>query len=215
MFLYAFIIIAAYFVVGVVLHHYVFPMKEVDYASYFEPGDEFNSISEGFDQTVISLDEDLMDTRLVVHPHAPGPPEHFHTEFDETFTVKEGVLSVLINGEHKLVKAGESVFIPRGTRHKPFSESDQPVVVENNSGKKSFPTKFAYYLKQLYPVIDDMGEDPNMLKLIMQMSIYGDDMDTWMAGPPIAMQRTLRFMLAPTARLLGYKNYYEPSPKPL
>ena len=215
MFLYAFIIIAVYFVVGVVLHHYVFPMEKVDYASYFEPGDEFNSISEGFDQTVISLDEAWMDSRLVVHPHAPGPPEHFHTEFDETFTVKEGVLSVLINGEHKLVKAGESVFIPRGTRHKPFNESDQPVIVENNNGKKSFPTKFAYYLKQLYPVIDDMGEDPNMLKVIMQMSIYGDDMDTWMAGPPIAIQRTLRFMLAPTARLLGYKNYYEPAPKPL
>lgn len=211
MLMYTAIIVGAYFVVSIVLHHYVFPLEKIEYATYFTPGDQFNSTAEGFDQTIVSLDHELLNSRLVVHPHAPGPPEHVHTEFDETFTVKEGTLSILVNGEHKTVKAGESVFIPRGTPHKPFNESDQIVIVENKDGAKTFPVKFAYYLKQLYPVIDEMGENPNMAKLVMQMSIYGNEMDTWMAGPPIGVQKAMRFILSPTARLMGYKNYYEPS----
>lgn len=215
MLLYTVIAVASYLVLSIVFHHYLFPQEKIDYAKHFKPGDQLNSTAEGFYQTVVSLEDEWVDTRLVIQPHAPGPPEHVHTEFDESFTVKEGVLSVLVNGEHKLVKAGESVFIPRGTAHKPFNESDEPVIVENKDGKKSFPTKFAYYLKQLYPVIDDMGKDINMLKLTMQMSVYGNDMDTWIAGPPIGVQKAIRFTLAPTARLLGYKNYYASARKPI
>lgn len=214
MLLYTVIIAASYLVVSIVLHHYLFPLKKVAYATYFKPGDQFTSITEGFNQTIVSLEGEWLDARLVIQPHAPGPPEHVHADFDETFTVKEGVLSVLIQGEHKLINAGESVFIPKGTAHRPFNESDQLVIIENKDGKKSFPTKFAYYLKQFYPVIDDMGENKSMLKIVMQMSVYGNDMDTWIAGPPIGIQKALRFILAPTARLMGYKNYYEPARSP-
>jgi len=213
MLLYTVIIVASYLALSIILHHYLFPMEKVAYVTYFKPGDQMNSITEGFNQTIVSVDE-WLDSRLVIQPHASGPPEHVHTDFDETFTVKEGVLSVLINGEHKFVKAGESVFIPKGTAHKPFNKSDQLVIIENKDGKKSFPTKFAYYLKQLYPIIDDMGENKNMLKIAMQMSVYGNDMDTWIAGPPIIVQKALRFILAPTARLMGYKNYYESTSRP-
>lgn len=59
-----------------------------------------------------------------------------------------------------------------------------------------------------------MGEDQRMLNIILQMSVYGNKMDTWIAGPPIAFQKVLRFILAPTARLMGYKSYYEPAGKP-
>lgn len=214
MLLYTVIIIASYLVVSIVVHHYLFPPEKVAYINYFKPGDQFNSVTEGFHQTIISLDGEWLNARLVMQPHAPGPPEHVHADFDETFTVKEGVLSMLINGEHKVIRAGESVFIPKGTAHKPFNESDQVVIVENKDGEKTFPTKFAYYLNQLYPVIDDMGENQSTMKIVMQFSVYGSDLDTWIVGPPIGVQRALRFILAPTARLMGYKNSYEPAGKP-
>jgi mannose-6-phosphate isomerase-like protein (cupin superfamily) len=210
---YTVIVIASYLAGSIVLHHYLFPLEKIAYTNYFKPGDQFNSITEGFKQTIISIEGDWLNARLVIQPHAPGPPEHVHADFDETFTVKQGVLSVLINGERTFIKAGESVFIPKGTAHKPFNESDQEVIVETKDGEKTFPTKFAYYLKQLYPVIDDMGENKSMLKIAMQLSVYGNDMDTWIAGPPIGVQKALRFILAPTARLMGYKNSYEPARK--
>lgn len=211
MLLYAAITVVGYLGISIVIHHYVIPPEKIAYHSYFKPGDQLNSVSEGFNQTIVSVEGEWLDARLVIHPHASGPPEHIHTDFDETFTVKEGVLSILIDGESRLIKAGESVFIPRGTAHKPFNESDQMVVIENSGEKKTLPTKFAYYLKQLYPVIDDMGDNMDIVKITLQMSVYGNDMDTWIAGPPIAFQKALRFILAPTARLLGYKTYYEPA----
>ena len=141
-----------------------------------------------------------------------GPLEHIHYGFDETFTVKHGVLKLLVNGEVKTLNAGESYHIPKGTPHKPFNESDEIVIVEGNSNR-NLPTKFAYCLKQFYPFMDSMGENPNTFKLLMQLSVYGNDMDTWIPGPPIAVQKALRFIMAPTARLFGYKNYYEPKAK--
>jgi mannose-6-phosphate isomerase-like protein (cupin superfamily) len=210
MLLYTVITLVGYLTLSLLIHHYVVPMKKIAYNTYFKPGDTFNSITEGFNQTVLSQDGEWLNVHLEIQPHAPGPPEHVHNDFDETFIVKQGVLSILVNGEVKTVKAGESYHIPKGTPHKPFSESDQIVIVEAKDNSKNLPAKFAYFLKQFYPFVDSMGQNPNSFKILMQMSVYGNDMDTWIVGPPIAAQKILRFILAPTARLFGYKNYYEP-----
>lgn len=203
------VIIVGYFAVGIIFHHYLFPPRKPDYASYFKTGDKFQSNWEGFEQTVISQKDDWLNTKVVMRPKSAGPPVHIHENFDEVFTVKEGTLSVLINGEKKIVRAGESVKIPRGTPHKPFNESDLPVLVEDENGK-SFPLEFAYHLSQIYPLIDSLDGNPGNLTMMMQFSVYGGEFDSWMAdSPPIGVQKVTRFLLAPTARLLGYKNYYE------
>ena len=203
------VIITAYFVIGIVFHHYLFPPQKPDYASYFKTGDEFSSNWEGFEQTVISQKDGWLNTKVVMRPKSAGPPVHIHENFDEVFTVKTGTMSVLINGEKKIVRAGESVRIPKGTPHKPFNESDLPVVVEDENGK-SFPLEFGYHLSQIYPYIDSLDGNPSDLQMIMQLSVYGERFDSWIAnGPPIGVQKAMRFLLAPTARLLGYKNHYE------
>lgn len=203
------IIIVGYFAAGIIIHHYLFPPRNPDYASYFKTGDKFRSDWEGFEQTVISQKDGWLNTKVVMKPKAAGPPVHIHENFDEVFTVKEGTLSVLINGEKKIVRAGESVNIPKGTPHKPFNESELPVLVEDENGK-SFPLEFAYHLSQIYPLIDDLDGKPSNLTMMMQFSVYGDGFDSWIAdGPPIGIQKATRFLFAPTARLVGYKNYYE------
>lgn len=203
------VIIIGYFGIGIIFHHYLFPPQKPDYASYFKTGDKFQSNWEGFEQTVISQKDGWLNTKVVMRPKSAGPPVHIHEHFDETFMVKEGVMSVLINGEKKTVRAGESVHIPKGTPHKPFNESDLPVIVEDENGK-SFPLEFGYHLSQIYPLIDSLDGKPSDLTMILQFSVYGDNFDSLIAdGPPIGVQKAIRFLLAPTARLLGYKNYYE------
>jgi hypothetical protein len=116
----------------------------------------------------------------------------------------------LVNGEKKTLQKGESLTVKRGTRHKPFNETNLPVIVESTEDEKSLPVEFAYHLSQLYPFVDSLGQNPSPFSLIMQLSIYGDEMDAYLAdGGPVAMQKAIRFLLAPTARLLGYKSYYE------
>lgn len=203
-------IIVAYLIGGIIFHHYLFPPEKPDYASYFKPGDRFHSDWEAVEQTVVAQEDGWLVMSSILRPRAAGPPVHIHENFDETFYVKEGVLSVLINGEKKTVRAGEKVHIPKGTPHKPFNETDFPVIIESAGGEKTFPVEFGYHLSQIYAIADDWGENLNAFTVIMQFSIYGGELDTWHAdGPPIGVQKAIRFTLAPTARLLGYKNYYE------
>lgn len=204
------IIIGGYFAVGIILNYYIFPEQKPDLTNYFQSGDRFHSDSEGFDQNILWQKDGWVRLSLVIQPKGFGPPEHLHTNLDETFTVKEGVLSILVNGAKKTLRKGESLTVIRGTPHKPFNETDSPVIVESSDDEKSLPVEFAYHLSQLYPFVDSLGEKPSAFSLIMQLSVYGNEMDAYLAdGGPIFVQKALRCLLAPTARLLSYKNYYE------
>jgi mannose-6-phosphate isomerase-like protein (cupin superfamily) len=209
---YLLLALLAYIPLSLLVHYIIFPFKEINYASYFKPGDTFNSVSEGFDQTVLASEGEWLTVRLMIQPFAPGPPEHVHESFDETFTVKKGELSMMVDGKVVILRAGQTLSIPKGTPHKPFNATGGQVVVESDSGK-NLPTKFAYYLSQFYPYMDSFDMDPNEIptsKILLQMSVYGSEMDTWLAGPPVGVQKAIRFILAPTARLLGYERYREP-----
>ncbi len=158
---------------------------------------------------MLGVDGDWIHTRLEVRPNAAGPPEHFHERFAENFTVKSGTLSILINGEKRTLRAGESISIPPMTRHKPFNETNETVVVES-ADPKTLPVKFGYFLSQVYGLMDSYPEGPGTLQIVMQLSMYGDDADSWIAdGPPLGVQKAMRVVMEPTARLLGYRDHYE------
>jgi len=56
-----------------------------------------------------------------------GPPPHRHLAEDELFTITEGSISFTAGDETRPVSAGESVFVPRGTRHFYRNEATNPV----------------------------------------------------------------------------------------
>ncbi|HEX6280288.1 MAG TPA: cupin domain-containing protein [Pyrinomonadaceae bacterium] len=200
--------VVLYLIVGIAIN-FAFPEKQPDLNGYFKPGDRLVSRFEGFDQTVLGVDGDWLRTRLEVAPMAAGPPEHFHEHFAETFSVRSGSLSIVVNGEKKTLKEGESITIPPMTRHKPFNETNETVIVETDD-PKTIPVKFAYILSQLYGFMDTYPDGPPVPAMIMQLSTYGNEADSWLAdGPPLGVQKAMRVLLAPTARLMGYSNHYE------
>jgi mannose-6-phosphate isomerase-like protein (cupin superfamily) len=201
-------VVTIYLAVGIAVN-VAFPEQQPDLNGYFKPGDRLHSRFEGFDQTVISVEGDWLHTRLEVAPLGGGPPEHFHEHFAETFTVKSGTLSILVDGEKRTLKAGETITIPPMTRHKPFNETNEIVIVEGDD-PKTIPVKFAYILSQLYGFMDTYPEGPSVPAMIMQLSTYGNEADSWLAdGPPLGVQKAMRVVLAPTARLMGYSSNYE------
>jgi len=198
-----------YVVCGILIDRYFVPDSPPDLANYFQPGDRFVSKFEGFEQTVLSIQDGWLHTRLEAAPYATGPPEHFHEHFTETFTVKSGKLSILINGDKRMLTAGETVSIPPMTRHKPFNETGETVIVESDD-PRTLPVEFGFLLTQLYGFMDEFPGGPSTPQMLMQLSVYGSDADSWIAdGPPLGVQKTLRVIMAPTARLLGYSNNYE------
>ena len=207
--IYLLIAFAGYLVIGYFLHLVVFPEKKPEISSYFTPGDQFNSIEEGFKQTVVDQEDGLVYCNLVVEPYASGPPKHIHTEFDEYFEVKNGELSVWVDGEVKKIKPGEVVHIPKGTPHKPFNETSEIIHL-----KESFamPEQFAFYLSQVYDLMDNhpsFGKMPSML--LMLAPLHQSGFDSFLAeGPPVFVQKFTAFLLTPMSRIMGYKSYYKP-----
>jgi quercetin dioxygenase-like cupin family protein len=55
-----------------------------------------------------------------------GSPPHRHLAEDELFTITEGSITLTAGDEMRRVSSGESVFVPRGTRHAYRNEQATP-----------------------------------------------------------------------------------------
>ena len=57
---------------------------------------------------------------------AHKPPVHLHPLQDERFEIREGELSVKLDGSVHVLRAGDSIEIPRGAVHSMWSSGDGP-----------------------------------------------------------------------------------------
>lgn len=202
------ILFTAYLVIGNLLHRYVFPDKLPHVSTWFKPGQVLYSKTEGIHQTVIKHEKDHVHCATIVEPFADGPPKHIHTGFDEIFEVQNGELSVWVDGTIKKVKPGEVLHISKGTPHKPFNTTADTIYIK---GAIAFPEKFAFYLKQVYAIMD---KNPGYLqspKAMFQMSIFqSKGFDSYaVEGPPVFIQKAFGIIMPPMLRLFGYKSYYK------
>lgn len=197
-------LILAYFLLGGILFNHIFKPSRPDYAAFFKENSQFSSQMEGLSQEVKKVENGWAHCRMEMKAFASGPPEHVHETFDELFIVEKGTASMMVNGEKKTVKAGESILIPRGTPHKPFNETNEVVILNDLTNQyPTMPDDFAYGLLLLFPAMDKIG-DARSPKNLLPLSAQGNDFDTWSSDTPIPVQKAIRWLLGPTARLLGY-----------
>lgn len=204
--MYLLLVLGLYLSIGYLFHAVIFPEKKPDISQYFKPGDVFMSKQEMVKQTVVKQENGIVYCASVIEPFAPGPPAHIHPDFDEVFEIANGELSMWVNGTVQKIRPGESLTIPKGTPHKPFNETADTIFTK---GTVAFPEQFAFYLKQVYGVMD---RDPGFGKsagTMFQMALFNHaGFGSYLTGPPVMMQRLLSFLLTPAARLMGYKSYY-------
>ncbi len=74
---------------------------------------------------VLSAEESATLLELELQPGA-GAGAHKHTREDETIAVVSGTLLV-DDGERRILRAGEAIFLARGVRHSFANEGDEPV----------------------------------------------------------------------------------------
>lgn len=206
--MYVLIILVSYLAIGYLFHLVIFPEKKPELADYFKPGRVIHSKAENVSQTILSYEKGIVYCSSVVGAFAAGPPKHIHTDFDESFEVENGELTLWVNGEIKKLHPGEKLLIPKGTPHKPYNETAEPIRVK---GSVSFPEKFAFSLFQIYGLMD---KDPHLFKspkVMLQMAMFQQaGFDSYIVeGPPVFIQKTTGFLLTPLARLMGYKSYYK------
>lgn len=172
-------------------------------------GQVFQSRAEGFTQKIIKEDSNYIWLEDTIAPHAPGPPEHVHTTFAETFAVVKGDLSLLVGGQVKVIHAGEEFTVPPGTPHRPYNATANEVIVRGPlTPKYAIPRDFGLFLSQMYGFMDESPAHARPPAILLQMSIFAPRYDAWLAKPPLVIQRGLYALLRPIARVLGYRSYY-------
>lgn len=62
--------------------------------------------------------EPIHEQRVEYYPGSPFPPTHYHPDQDEHFEIERGEMLFVVDGEEHVLSEGDTIEIPRGTRHK-------------------------------------------------------------------------------------------------
>ena len=203
-------VIVVVVLVAPLLDRLVFPEPDLPPSAYPTVGQVFHSETEGFTQRVVKIDDEHIWSELTLHPNAPGPPAHVHTTFAERFIVAKGEVSMELNGEIKVLRAGEEFLVEPGVAHRPFNASDREAIVRGpTTAAYALPRDFGVFLTQVYGFFDESPANARPPRVVLQMSRFTPRYDSWIGGPPVLLQRGLFWIVGPFARVLGYRSYYE------
>lgn len=136
--------------------------------------------------------------------HAPVPA-HVHGRQEERFVVLSGRMGVKSGGRERVLEAGEEVTVPPGTPHTFWNAGDGELhhLVELRpalEAEEFFETVFG--LQRDGKLVE--GRMPNPLMMAPVIVAY----ESWLAGPPVAVQKLIFPPLALLGRLLGYRASY-------
>jgi glyoxylate utilization-related uncharacterized protein len=59
-----------------------------------------------------------LEVEATYGPGGSPPPKHLHPGQDERFEVLEGEIDVILDGEERTIRAGDTLTVPAGTRHR-------------------------------------------------------------------------------------------------
>ncbi len=149
----------------------------------------------------------VLVSHLYVKPGGRVAAEHFHPTLTERFHILSGKVGFLIDGEERVLGAGESARIPAGARHDWWQVGDQEAqaVVEVDPGDR-----FIQMVGTTFGLARDGKTNskglPGPLQLAVSASAYRDVIV--FTSPPPAVQRVLFAVLAPLGRALGRQPLY-------
>jgi quercetin dioxygenase-like cupin family protein len=70
-----------------------------------------------------------LEVEATYAPHGKKPPAHYHPAQDEHFEVLEGRLHARVNGDERILQAGDTLDVERGVVHQMWNAGDAPARV--------------------------------------------------------------------------------------
>ena len=144
---------------------------------------------------------------VYARPGAAVAGEHVHPSIDETFTVLRGRVGFSINGQKIVAEAGRTIDVPRGVVHDWWNAGDEEahIVVEITPA-----ARFVAMIRNLFGLAQDGRTNAKGMPDLLQLALLTREFEdvvrfTW---PPRPVQRALFGVLAPIARLRGYRGSY-------
>ena len=100
---------------------------------------------------------------IEMEPNARGPKLHYHKQMDETFIVREGVLTVLTSKGEVKAEPGTVIYIPKLSVHGYNNDSDNKVKLTMIFNPGLYREDF---FRKMYQMLDD---DPTNLEAFQQL----------------------------------------------
>ena len=133
--------------------------------------------------------------------------EHMHPALRETFSVLEGELTVVRDGQRSTLRPGESASIEPMVWHDWFNEGavDALVRVEVTPGER-----FAHMIETLFGLAREGHVNAKGMPNLFQLSLTAQEFSDVIVlrKPPPRVQRRLFSAIAPIARRRGYRATY-------
>ena len=176
-----------------------------------EPGEVFENPVTRERAMIIELPWRNTDGRGVAEmtalPGARVVGEHMHPALHESFSVLQGELTVIRDGQRSTLRTGQRADIEPGVWHDWFNEADVDAVVrvEVTPGER-----FAHMIETLFGLareghVNEKGM-PNLLQLALTAQEFSDVIV--LRKPPPSVQRVVFGALGPIARRRGYRPTY-------
>lgn len=148
---------------------------------------------------------------LHVSPGGAVAGEHVHPGIEEVFTVVEGSLGFRLDGREDVAGPGRRLVVPPGAVHYWWNAGDEVArVVVELRGDARLLDGFVTMLSNLFGMAREGKTDakgrPNLLQAALIIREFDDVIR--FVEPPRVVQKVLFGILAPVARLLGYRAFY-------
>jgi mannose-6-phosphate isomerase-like protein (cupin superfamily) len=136
---------------------------------------------------------------------------HIHPETDEIFTVNSGRVMVMVDGQEHFASEGQSITVPKGASHffRNAFDGDTHLTVTFVTAQQHlrFFLNLARWTSEC-PGYFKADGSVKLLPIALGLHAFRDHL--YIAGPPVLVQKLLFAVLAPVARLLGYRLAVKP-----
>ncbi len=150
---------------------------------------------------------ELLVAELFVRPGGAVAGEHVHPSIHEWFTVLEGRVGFRLDGRESVAPVGERLHVQPGTAHDWWNAGDEEarVIVEVSPA-----ARFEEAVSNTFGLARDGKTNAKGMPNLLQVSLFAREFEDVMyfTSPPRPVQRALFAVLAPVARLLGYRGSY-------
>jgi quercetin dioxygenase-like cupin family protein len=150
---------------------------------------------------------ELLVADLYVRPGGAVVGEHVHPVIRESFTVVRGQVGFRLDGRESIAGPGKRLHVPPGMAHDWWNagEEEAHVVVEISPGRR-----FEEAIKNMFGLAQDGKTNTRGMPNLLQVALYAREFEDvmYLTRPPRAVQKVLFAVLAPLARLFGYKGSY-------
>lgn len=146
---------------------------------------------------------DYLQFEWVLRRGGVMPFAHIHLRQSETFEVLSGQLTVLVDGQAEVVRAGGILTVPRGTPHRPSNtgEDDLRCRVTLRPALHTEAMLEAICALANAGLADSRGQ-PSFLRLAVLATVYPNE--AYLAALPVWVQRVGLWAGAWIGRRLGY-----------